>query len=169
MFCINALRYIAEICVSTSCLSDLPKCVSDFFKIILNDFYVKKTSEVVNLTRLIPLKLHYKKTKQDIENLRHTLKDHQNSLYSSKFERDISRYQDKTQGKPIYANYLSRDSYVNNGNILVTKMFPYIQAFRKHIIYGGSQLIKNMRTVRLKWVCFLSWNLKEIRAISVTG
>ena len=99
---------------------------------------------------LIPLKLRYKKTKQDIKNLRHTLEECYNRLYSSKFEPDISKYRDKTQGKPIYANYLSRDSYVNNGDILVTKMFPYIQAFRKYIIYGGSQLINHKRIVRLK-------------------
>ena len=49
-----------------------------------------------------------------------------------------------------YANYLSRDSYVNKGDTLVTKMFPYIQAFRKYIIYGGSQLINHKGIVRLK-------------------
>ena len=46
--------------------------------------------------------MRYKKTKQDIKNLRHTLEECYNSLYSSKFEPDISKYGDKTLGKLIF-------------------------------------------------------------------
>ena len=68
-----------------------------------------------------------------------------------------------------YANYLSRDSYVNSGEIVVTKIFPYIQAFRKYIMYGGFKLIKHTRTVRLKWACVLSWNLNLLQRTQNTG
>ena len=108
--------------MNTSCSSGLPKCVSDFLKPSEMIFMPKTFQSGKFNAGLIPLRLcHKKKTRQDIKNLRHALKECYSSLHSSQFESESQSIETKHRENRFlkgYANYLSGDSYVNKRDIL---------------------------------------------------